>query len=292
MAHESEPQLKDLRKKMGELFNEDELKEIVFDLGFDYENLAGDTKTKIIISLLKKSIRHGKYPKLISLLDEERSHFDWSSVSPDDPKIEDIEGELITTDERAEIFQEYVKKIENLIINHSLGNSTSNSIKELARTYTLTTLERLDALGKSNVLEFLMSQRLINRTNVVVNLKDADLQGANLHRVNLENANLAESDLRGADLSEAILDSAVLRGAILSDANLTKASLRGARKMIVNNEWFYFDRTDLSGVDLSRANLKDAKVYDWQLHKAASLNGATMPDGQIYRMSNEEDNSE
>jgi uncharacterized protein YjbI with pentapeptide repeats len=39
----------------------------------------------------------------------------------------------------------------------------------------------------------------------------------------------------------------------------------------------------LQGADLIRANLQEAKVTDAQLADAQSLQGATMPDGQILK---------
>jgi uncharacterized protein YjbI with pentapeptide repeats len=75
---------------------------------------------------------------------------------------------------------------------------------------------------------------------------------------------LREFDLRGRDLR-----GANLRGADLSGRDLRKADLRGADLLYAN----------LAGANLSGANLQGALVTDEQLAKAASLDGATMPDG-------------
>ena len=57
------------------------------------------------------------------------------------------------------------------------------------------------------------------------NLRDADLQGADLPCANLPYANLRGADLRGADLPFANLLGANLKGADLRDANLQGANL-------------------------------------------------------------------
>ena len=71
-------------------------------------------------------------------------------------------------------------------------------------------------------------------------LRDADLNGAYL-----VDANLRGADLGGADLGDANLRGADLGGADLGDANLVDANLRGA---------------DLGGADLVDANLRGADL--------------------------------
>ena len=82
------------------------------------------------------------------------------------------------------------------------------------------------------------------------NLRDADLQGADLPC-----ANLPFAYLRGADLRDADLPFASLRGANLKDANLKDANLKGA---------------NLKGANLQDANLKGANL------KGANLRGANL----------------
>ena len=117
-------------------------------------------------------------------------------------------------------------------------------------------------------------------------LSDADLLGADLSGAALHNAYVADADLRvvnlrGADLRGAQLNYANLREANLSDANLSDEVLwRGS---------VLSDATDLSDANLSGANLSGANLsgaYGWteeQLSAAKTLEGATMPDGQILK---------
>jgi uncharacterized protein YjbI with pentapeptide repeats len=95
-------------------------------------------------------------------------------------------------------------------------------------------------------------------------LSDACLQGANLSDAVLQQAHLDNATLAQADLSGAGLTDADLRGANFHNADLSRANLSGA---------------DLSSAVLGDADLSDAKVTDEQLSQAASLQGATMPDG-------------
>jgi uncharacterized protein YjbI with pentapeptide repeats len=75
-------------------------------------------------------------------------------------------------------------------------------------------------------------------------------------------------DLANADLSYLNLQRANLRGADLRFANLHHADLRNANLV----------DADLSGADLSLAD-----VSEHQLSEAGSLDGATLPDGAVYR---------
>ena len=78
-----------------------------------------------------------------------------------------------------------------------------------------------------------------------VNLRNADLNYANLRDVNLRNA-----DLNYANLCDADLCGAGLRGTDLSDANLRGANLRGANLRYAN----------LRGADLRGANLRGVEL--------------------------------
>ena len=81
--------------------------------------------------------------------------------------------------------------------------------------------------------------------------------------------NLPEADLSGAVLSKAVLYHVNLSGANLKGANLDRVDLIGANLREAN----------LGKAILTGANLSGANVTSEQLGKAASLKGATMPDG-------------
>ena len=98
-------------------------------------------------------------------------------------------------------------------------------------------------------------------------LEGAQLGGADLQRADLRGANLGGADLREAELSGADLSGANLREADLGYARLIEANLRGAL---------------LKGADLRGADLTAADVTAKQLAQAASLEGATMPDGTVH----------
>jgi uncharacterized protein YjbI with pentapeptide repeats len=130
-------------------------------------------------------------------------------------------------------------------------------------------------------------------------LSRADLSRADLHETKLNRAALVQSDLSNANLRSANISMAVLVWADLSGANLSGALcsrtdlratvLRGADLSGIRLGKADLSRANLSGANLSEANLKEANLSDVkgvtneQLEQqAASLEGATMPNGQKY----------
>lgn len=138
------------------------------------------------------------------------------------------------------------------------------------------------------------------------NLSKADLSHAKLENANLNSANLNNAYLFKADLTGANLQNADLRNAYFSQANLTKASFSGAsccgtyfkdaelrfanlkqakfsRKTMIDLKWhFVWDivnrgavKKDLSGIDLSHANLQGVNFAEANL-KGANLSHAIL----------------
>jgi uncharacterized protein YjbI with pentapeptide repeats len=215
----------------------------------------------------------------------------------------------ITTDNQREAaLQTYIDKMSELLLDGKLRMSEADSeIRSVARTRTLSTLRQLDGTRKGQVLQFLHESRLISGANAVIALQEAnleetrlhgaDLQGANLeatrlhgadlHWTNLEATRLHGADLQGANLQGVILASADLSRADLSRANLSEANLLLADLSRANLSGANFTRanleaTNLEGAFLSGANFSGAVVTQEQLAQAASLTGATMPDGSIH----------
>lgn len=107
----------------------------------------------------------------------------------------------------------------------------------------------------------LHGQDLRHRKFSGLNLKRANLSGANMMGVHL-----AHADLTGADLSNAKLSAANLRGTNLSHASLKGADLHG-------REWQY--GVKLTGADMTNANLDGANLESANL-QGASLELATL----------------
>ncbi len=148
--------------------------------------------------------------------------------------------------------------VSDLLLDHNLRKSKpEDEVSQVARERTLTTLRRLDANCNKTVLQFLQDAHLIGVKDAVIHLYQADLSGA---------------DLSGAILSEATLSWANLSDATLSGADLREADLRGA----------ILCKADLRGANFSKANLTRAQVTEAQLNTAASLQGATLPDGSKH----------
>src|SRR5712692_6922095 len=164
-----------------------------------------------------------------------------------------------------DLLQAYLDRISELLLKESLRTSPSEEVRNVARVRTITVLTQLNARRIGYVFTFLREAGLMSATkdDNAISLKNADL-----HAVDWSQADLCGADLRGANLSGANLS-----GAIFFSIIYVPRAFGGT--IVIPN------RADLSGANLRGANLRGAKVTDEQLAKAASLEGATMPDGKI-----------
>jgi hypothetical protein len=206
------------------------------------------------------------------------------------------ERELADQRAQDEALQAYLDQMGNLLLEKDLRASdeyierdlpTSDQDSEertLARARTLTVLGRLDPSRKTAVIQFLVEAKLIQVENPeydgllmwggqmyrgegrepVIRLSGADLSGADFNGADVSGGELLKADLSEADLTFARLKYAILWDANLSDAELLNAELLNA---------------ELLNADLSGAEGITNEELDQQ---AASLEGATMPDGQKY----------
>lgn len=119
-------------------------------------------------------------------------------------------------------------------------------------------------------LAVLFRERKFGSSYPAVDLRRANLAGADLTARTLSGAILRGADLTGSRLEGVDLSGADLTGAILTEANLEGASLRGARL----NEAILTDtilhECDMRGASLVGAQLSDARMY------GADLSGADL----------------
>lgn len=101
-----------------------------------------------------------------------------------------------------------------------------------------------------------------------VDLLEADLAGADLIGTNLQEASLHGADLEEADLGRANLEGARLAGADLRGANLSEANLRGANLWRVDLRRAYLRGANLFGSNLILADLCEADLQRVDLNRA------------------------
>lgn len=71
---------KKLRQQIVQLFTENELKTLCFDLRIDYEILEGSQKEAKVVSLIAHVEKHGRISDLLDWLTDERPNADWRQV--------------------------------------------------------------------------------------------------------------------------------------------------------------------------------------------------------------------
>lgn len=226
--------------------------------------------------------------------------------------------DLALDDAREATLQDYLDKMQDLFFNHKLGRRDADrSATVIANTLTLTALRRLDPVRKGYLLRFINDSQLIAGENPTIWVEGVDLSHTDLSGIKLVGIDLIEVKWEGTDLSGAALDEANLGSADLSHTTLTHATLThthleytdlrgvdlsddnvyGAYLSDANLSGANLSGTNLAGADLSNADLTGAnlegahlngadltraEVTQDQLAQAASIDGATMPDGTVY----------
>jgi hypothetical protein len=113
-----------------------------------------------------------------------------------------------------EALHRYLDRMQELILDKGLRKSEEDAeVRNVARARTLAVLRSLDGNRKGQVVRFLCEADLIRKlrnSEVIIDLRTADLSGANLLGAKLEdayihNANLIYANLTGANLSDAHL---------------------------------------------------------------------------------------
>jgi uncharacterized protein YjbI with pentapeptide repeats len=247
------------------------------------------------------------------------TQLEWSHQQAVENQRAKAERKLAAARAQDERLQAYFDQMTSLLLEKNLRDSEENSeVRTLARVRTLTVLETLDPSRKTAVVQFLVEAGLVQRVegrdpiigrDPIVGLSGADLSGADLREADLRGADLSEADLRYtnlryADLSDSLLSGANLSGAYLNFANLSRAVLNNADLPDADLSGAYMSdvflryanlreavlvETNLSDTDLLRADLGYARmngaegITNEELEQqAASLKGATMPNGQKY----------
>ncbi len=196
--------------------------------------------------------------------------------------------QIAAAQQQEEVLVTYQKDISDLLLTYKLRTSKEGEeVREVARTRTLIALRQLDPDRKGLLIQFLYEAHLIDIKSPIISLSHADISGANLSGIRLSTVrlshedrqvitqdvfSLSHADLSEANLSEANLSFSTLNGVNLQDTILIGADLTGANLFLA----------DLTGADLTGADLTGATVTNEQLKKAASLQGATIPDGSIH----------
>jgi hypothetical protein len=175
----------------------------------------------------------------------------------------------------------YRTQMDTYILKEGLRRSEQGDrVRKLARSQTLTVLERLGPEAKGSVVRYLYEGSLIDKERPLVDLRDADLseaelgpvelRGADLKLADLEGADLSEANLFGADLYEASLAGANLSGSDLSFAGLYDADLSGADLTDASLASTYLSEADLSEADLFGADLSCAYLWNGRPRLARS----------------------
>lgn len=192
-----------------------------------------------------------------------------------------IEQRLIAIDNLKQLGSEYpeqydniIKILSNFIIKErSLNNLKDSEISPISEINT-------DIQFALNIITNPDIDRYLRRDRF--SLSYVDIRGANLCGANLKKVNLQQSILYRANLIDANLENANLKGAVLSAANLKGANLAWA-----NLSGAILNAANLYGTNLTHTDLRCANLFLANLYKAnlggANLDGANLREAEERR---------
>ena len=206
-----------LRELLSDSFNLEELRLLCFDLGLDYENLAGGTKGMKAQNLITYLQRRGKLQRLLDVVKSQRPNVDWPdfSANPEDYIVVENKGgepesgdqvgghkiEQQINSEGGNVFPGPVSAARDVIGGDQIfqgdvtfGRDRRDDQYEIALNWD----------GKTRMRGYDLAERDLSG----LNLANSDLRGANLRGADLRKTDLSGSDLRGADLARTNLSSA------------------------------------------------------------------------------------
>ena len=234
-----------LHHQIEQSFNQDELVGLTFDLGVDFENLAGDTKIRRIWSLIR--LLHdqgGRVAELVAVCERERPNETWPTMEWNNIPFY---FRAISEDER---FRQ-----RHLFVNWD--GQTDMRYFDLSGKYDLTGGNR--KIGASLLYADLSFSSLRE-----LNMSKADLRYARFYGCDLTEASVSAANAEGSGWRQAIL-----RGASVAGTNFKGADWRGADVREI--ELYH---TCLYGVQIDEETQMDPRVRDmWHVANGRSPRG-------------------
>jgi hypothetical protein len=164
---------------------------LVFDLGLNWDELAGETLSARIISLIEVMERNGRLPVLLTQLRQRHPAVHWPQPVPTATIVEQVKQGNVP-----DLSGAMLRRAVLIGVNLNGANLRGASLR-WADLY-------------------------------LANLSGADLRDADCRRTKMRKANLSQADLRGTRLKGADFRLANLRGAKVSADQLAWVKLRGA----------------------------------------------------------------
>jgi uncharacterized protein YjbI with pentapeptide repeats len=172
---------------------------------------------------------------------------------------EDRESALALDQQRQTMFEAYLDKMTDLIIDKRLRHSQSgDEIRTIARARTLNALQSMDEVRKGQILKFLYEANLITIDSSLIDFTNANLRGIHLAWADIRKIALSGSDLTEADLKWTHFENANLANTKMVHGNLKGAYLRGANLQKSNLAWANLQEANLTGANLGETHLEGA----------------------------------
>jgi len=149
-----------LHARLLHYFDVEELRDLCFHLGVEYDDLRGEGRKGKARELLKFCARDGKIEELLTAIQERRPQVDWPKASefPQTAVWQErkVEREIVADHRQEDTLRKYLDQLQGLLLEKGLRDSEKDAaVRSVARARTLQALERLDGTRKGMLVRFL-----------------------------------------------------------------------------------------------------------------------------------------
>jgi hypothetical protein len=172
--------MRKVRQLISQFFDDNELRDLCFDLDIQYENLPGDNKLGKVRELLQYVTRHQKLPDLMETLKRLRSELPWPSLSS---YLHKITHDNTATSVWTSIFRQnstYSPKKDNPLIYHLFGLETHPSSMVFTENNYLDYLVRISQQKK--LIPPVVAQTLVDSSLLLLGYRIHDWDFRTLFR--------------------------------------------------------------------------------------------------------------
>ncbi|CAF0982072.1 unnamed protein product [Rotaria sp. Silwood1] len=206
--------------------------------------------------------------------------------------------DLAAQAEQERVLATYLQDLAALLLNKNTTFDKNSAASSVVRAKTLTTLIKMDAQRKRQVILFLYEAKLIKRNSkyASINLFDADLDNLDMSLSESKSKyyktyDIMDIQLRGASLVNSSFKWCHLDFSDFSQADLKDANFQYAKLSNADFSYAHLSNTDFTMANVSKAifayaNLSNSSLSDEQLSTALTLQGAILPNYTTAPMKN------
>lgn len=203
--------LANLRDLLNRHFTQEELRQLCFNLGIEYENLPGDTRIAKAQSLLEHGLRHNRLPDLVQQCAQVRPKVEWPDVAAALAEWQGLQREIAA--DRARLAGVFPEDAIDLMLTPLRARKESGFLAHMFGSGTVAQGTGAKALGEGAIDA---SGATVGGSIISGTLSaKGDFAGRDIHTWNITHQTASAEDKSAAGLSDAYLNHILRRADFL-----------------------------------------------------------------------------